>query len=196
MSRIVDPILADVRWEDGRVTVRGVAALAKALALHAVMSFPSRLISASRTASTGIFLAAFILVGLAAPFSVVAVSGFYVHFVGPPLDFDAPHNGQVVVHIDVFAKQPPDIARIRITEVGTGVTVWDVKPTTPQSECWNRCWNLTLRAGSNPASFAPGQQQFTASVPQESSFSLARGRRYLFVVWDSKGRSAHERFTL
>jgi hypothetical protein len=45
MSRIVDPILADARWEDGRVTVRGVAALARALAFHAVMSFPSWLVA-------------------------------------------------------------------------------------------------------------------------------------------------------
>jgi hypothetical protein len=120
----------------------------------------------------------------------------YVHFVGPPLDFDAPHDGRVVIHIDVLGKQPPDIARISITDIATGATVWDVKSTTPQGECWNRCWNLTLRAGSNPASFAAGRQQFNASVPQESSFSLTRGRRYLFVVWDSKGRAAHERFTL
>jgi len=41
MSRIVDPILADARWEDGRITVRGLAALAKALAVHASTSVPS-----------------------------------------------------------------------------------------------------------------------------------------------------------
>jgi hypothetical protein len=147
--------------------------------------------------ATGIFLAAFILVGLVAPFAFeAAVLPGYVYFVGPPLDFDAPHNGQVVAHIDVLGKQPPDIARIRITEVATGLTVWDVKPTTARSECWNGCWNLTLRAGSNPASFAAGHQEFTASVPQDPSFSLKRGTAYLFVVWDSKGRVEHERFTL
>jgi hypothetical protein len=153
--------------------------------------------------ATGIFLAAFILVGLLfAPFAAVAAPlalgalGGYVYFVGPPLDFGAPHDGQVVAHIDVLGKQPPDIARIRITEVSTGVTVWDVKPTTARSECWNGCWNLALRAGSNPASFAAGDQQFNASVPQDPSFSLKRGTAYLFVVWDSKGRVAHERFTL
>jgi len=148
---------------------------------------------ASDRVATGIFLAAFILVGfLFAPFTL----GGYVYFVGPPLDFGAPHDGQVVAHIDVLGKQPPDIARIRITELATCVTVWDVKPTTPQSECWNRCWNLTLRAGSNPASFAAGHQQFNASVPQNPSFSLRRGTAYLFAVWDSKGRVAHDRFTL
>ena len=153
--------------------------------------------SATDRVATRIFVAAFILVGLVAPFAFeAAVLPGYVYFVGPPLDFDAPHNGQVVAHIDVFAKQPPDIARIRIIEAATGVTVWDVKPTTPQSECWNRCWNLTLRAGSNPASFAAGHQQFNASAPQNPSFSLRRGTAYLFVVWDSKGRVAHERFTL
>jgi hypothetical protein len=192
MSRIVDPILADARWEHGRVTARGVAALATALVLHAIASIPSRLTSANGTLSTGIFLAAFILVGLAAPF---AVAPFCVHF-GPPLDFDAPRNGQVVAHIDVLAKQPPDIARIRITEVATGVTVWDVQPTTAQSECWNRCWNLTLRAGSNPAAFAAGHQHFNASVPHDPSFTLRRGTAYLFEVWDSKGRVARDGFTL
>lgn len=147
--------------------------------------------------ATRVFLAAFILVGLAAPFvSGAAALGGYVHFVGPPLDFDRPHNGQVVAHIDVLGKVPPDIARIRISEVATGVTVWDVTPTTPRAECWNRCWNLTLKAGSNPASFAAGVQRFNASVPQGASFSLTRDTAYLFEVWDSKGRFERGRFVL
>ena len=153
--------------------------------------------SAPDRAGTRIFVAAFILVGLLAPFaSVAAVPAGYVYFVGPPLDFDAPHNGQVVAHIDVLGKVPPDIARIRVSEVATGATVWDVKPTTPRSDCWNRCWNLTLRAGSNPASFAAGHQQFAASAPQDPSFSLRRGTAYLFEVWDSQGRVERDRFTL
>jgi len=153
--------------------------------------------SASDRVATRIFIVAFILVGLAAPFaSVAAPVGGYAYFVGPPLDFDAPHDGQFVAHIDVLAKVPPDIARIRVTEIATGATVWDVKPTTARSECWNGCWNLTLKAGSNPASFAAGRQQFTASVPQDPSFSLARGTAYFFEVWDSKGRIARARFTL
>jgi hypothetical protein len=152
--------------------------------------------SASDRVATRIFVVAFILAGLAAPFSLAAALPGYVYFVGPPLDFDAPHNGQVVVHIDVLGKQPPDIARIRVTDIATGATVWDVTPTTPTSECWNRCWNLTLSAGANPASFAAGHQQFTASVPQASSFSLARGTPYRFEVWDSKGRVGRDRFTL
>jgi lipopolysaccharide export LptBFGC system permease protein LptF len=40
MSRIVDPILADMRWEHGRATLRGCTALGNALALHTVMSLP------------------------------------------------------------------------------------------------------------------------------------------------------------
>ena len=157
---------------------------------------PSRGSARDRMA-TRIFVAAFILVGLVAPFAFeAAVMPGYVYFVGPPLDLDASRNGQVVVHIDVLGKQPPDIARIRVTDIATGAIVWDVKPTTPTSECWNRCWNLTLSAGSNPASFTAGHQQFNASVPQNPSFSLTRGTAYLFVVWDSKGRVAHDRFTL
>jgi hypothetical protein len=153
--------------------------------------------SASDRRATRIFVAAFILVGLVAPFAFeAAVLPGYVYFVGPPLDFDASHNGQVVAHIDVLGKVPPDIARIRVSEVATGATVWDVKPTTARSECWNRCWNLTLKAGSNPASFIAGHQQFNASVPQDASFSLRRGTAYLLVVWDSKARVAQDRFTL
>ena len=153
--------------------------------------------SAPDRVSTGIFLIAFLAFFLLAPFVAVAfVPAGYVYFVGPPLDFDAPHNGQVVAHIDVLGRIPPDIARIRVTEVATGVTVWDVKPMTARSECWNGCWNLTLRAGSNPASFAAGHQQFNAAVPENPSFSLMRGTAYLFEVWDSKGRLEHDRFTL
>jgi hypothetical protein len=42
MSRVVDPIFADMRWEDGRLSWRGCVALFKALALHAVLSLPRR----------------------------------------------------------------------------------------------------------------------------------------------------------
>jgi hypothetical protein len=37
MTRIVDPILADIRWEDGHATLRGCVSLARALVLHAVL---------------------------------------------------------------------------------------------------------------------------------------------------------------
>ena len=40
MSRIVDPILADIRWEDGRITWRGCVPLVKALAMLAMTSLP------------------------------------------------------------------------------------------------------------------------------------------------------------
>ena len=153
--------------------------------------------SASDRVATRIFVAAFVLVGLAAPFAFpAAVLPGYVRFVGPPLDFDAPHDGQVVAHIDVLGRVPPDIARIRVSEAATGVTVWDVKPATSRSACWNHCWNLTLKAGPNPASFLAGDQQFNASVPQKTSFSLQRGTPYLFEVWDSRGRVERDRFTL
>ena len=130
------------------------------------------------------------------PLGWAGLRGAYVRFVGPPLDFDRPHDGQVVAHIDVLGTVPPDIARIRVSEVATGTTVWDVTPATARAECWNRCWNLTLKAGSNPASFAAGHQRFNASLPQGPSFSLTRGTAYLFEVWDSKGRVAHDQFTL
>jgi hypothetical protein len=149
------------------------------------------------------FVLAFILVGLVFPFaSFFAALGGYTAasvwgFVGPPpLYFRFPHNGEVVAHVDHLGRWPPDIARIRVSEAATGVTVWDVKPATARSECWSGCWSVTLRAGSNPASFAAGHQQFSASLPQPPSFSLTRGTAYLFEVWDSKGRLKRDRFTL
>jgi hypothetical protein len=146
--------------------------------------------------ATRLFVAAFILVGLTAPFFFFAALPGYVRFVGPPLDFGAPHDGQVDVHIDVLGRIPPDIARIRVGEVATGATVWDVRPATARSECWNGCWNLTLKAGLNPASFAAGHQEFNASVPHTPSFSLTPGTTYLFEVWDSRGRVERDRFSL
>lgn len=144
-----------------------------------------------------IALVAGVALAVALPVTVIAgrVAWWYVAG-GPPLDFDAPHNGQVVVHIDVLARVPPDIARIRITEVAGGAVVWDVKPLSSKSECWNRCWNLTLNTGPNPASFTAGHQQFVARAPLTPTFSLVPGTLYLFEVWDSKGRVEHERFTL
>ncbi len=41
MTRIVDPILADMRWADCRPTVSGCLALMKALALHAFTTLPA-----------------------------------------------------------------------------------------------------------------------------------------------------------
>ena len=158
----------------------------------------------SRTAAVGkkgllwLGIALLVSIGLVGsallPWAQVAL--WYVTGGGPPLDFDAPHDGQVIAHIDVLGRWPPDIARIRISEVSSGTTVWDVKPASSQGECWNRCWNLTLKTGSNPASFLAGHQHFNASVPQAPSFSLAPGTTYLFEVWDSKGRVEHDRFTL
>lgn len=145
---------------------------------------------------TRLFIAGLILAGLAPFAAIAAARAGYVRVVGPPLDFEAPRNGQVVAHLDVLATVPPDIARIRISEVSSGATVWDVKPTTARSECWNRCWNLTLKAGANPASFTAGHQRFNTSVPRNASFSLTPGTRYLFEVWDSKGRVERDRFSL
>lgn len=121
---------------------------------------------------------------------------WWAMFGGPPLDFGAPHNGQVVAHIDVLASIPPNIAGIRITEATTHIVIWDVKPVNGKSECWNQCWNLTLKVGENPASFLAGHQQFLSQFPSSQNFSLSPGVQYLFEVWDSKGRVASERFTL
>src|SRR3954463_6019927 len=68
---------------------------------------------------------------------------------GPPLDFDAPHDGQVIAHIDVLGRIAPDISRIRITNTADNAVVWDAKPLSNRSECWNHCWNLKFQIGPN-----------------------------------------------
>ena len=142
--------------------------------------------------------AAFLVgIGLLGPRAVPAAEvALWAATGGPPLAFDAPHDGQVIAHMDLMRGMPPDIARIRISESATGVTVWDVTPARALRVCWNGCWNLTLRAGPNPASFAAGRQQFNASVPKARTFSLTRGTAYLFEVWDSRGRVQRHGFTL
>ena len=115
---------------------------------------------------------------------------------GPPLDFDAPHDGQVIAHIDVLGRIPPDISRIRITNTADNAVVWDVKPLSNQSECWNNCWNLKFQIGPNPSSFTAGHQPFVAQVPEAPTFSLAQGTLYLFEAWDGKGRVQSHRFRL
>jgi len=115
---------------------------------------------------------------------------------GPPLDFDAPHDGQVIAHIDVLGRFAPDISRIRITNIADGTVVWDVKPLSARSECWNNCWNLKFQVGPNQSSFIAGHQAFAAQVPQSPTFSLAQGTLYLFEAWDSKGRLKSDRFRL
>ncbi len=66
---------------------------------------------------------------------------------GPPLDFDAPHDGKVSVHIDVLGRIPPDLSRVRITNTANHTVVWDVKALSNQSQCWKNCWNLNSRLG-------------------------------------------------
>src|SRR3954468_17875923 len=130
-----------------------------------------------------------VFIGLLWPFGQVAlwsVTG------GPPLDFDAPHAGQVIAHLDVLGRIAPDISRIRITNTADNTVVWDVKPLSNHSECWN----LKFQIGPNRSSFTAGHQAFAAAIPQAPTFSLAQGTLYLFEAWDGKGRVKSERFRL
>jgi hypothetical protein len=139
----------------------------------------------------------FVLIGLVGPRPVPpAEVALWAATGGPPLYFDAPHDGQVIAHMDLMRGLPPDIARIRVSESATGATVWDVKPSPALRVCWNGCWNLTLSGGPNPASFAAGRQKFKATVPETPTFSLTRATAYLFEVWDSQGRVQRHLFTL
>ena len=158
---------------------------------------------ASRTAAAGkqvllwLGMALLVSIGLLGPRAVplAHVALWYVTG-GPPLDFDAPHDGQVIVHIDVLGSIAPDISRIRITNTADNTVVWDVKPLSNQSECWNDCWNLKFQIGPNQSSFTAGHQAFVAQVPQAPTFSLAPGTLYLFEAWDGKGRVQSHRFRL
>ena len=165
--------------------------------MSTVVNLESKTAAVVRQGLTWLGIALLVLVGLlgprAVPFGQVAL--WYVTG-GPPLDFDAPHDGHVIAHIDVLGRIPPDISRIRITNTADGTVVWDVTPLSNRSECWNRCWNLTFQIGPNPASFVAGHQAFVAQVPQASAFSLSQGTLYLFEVWDGKGRLKSERFKL
>ena len=145
----------------------------------------------------GLSAALLVLIGLLGPRPVPpAEVALWAATGGPPLDFDPPHDGQVIAHMDLMRGVPPDIARIRISESATGAAVWDVKPARALRVCWNGCCNLTLRTGPNPASFAAGRQQFHASVPEAPTFVLTRGTAYLFEVWDGDGRVQRHGFTL
>jgi len=164
--------------------------------MSTVVNLGSRTVLVGRRAVSWLGVALLVLLGLlglATPLGQIAL--WYV-VGGPPLDFDAPRNGQVVAHIDVLGRIPPDISRIRITNTTDGTVVWDVKPLSSQSECWNHCWNLTFQVGPNQASFAAGRQSFVAQVPQAPTFVLAPGVSYLFEAWDGKGRLQSDHFKL
>jgi hypothetical protein len=144
-----------------------------------------------------VFAVCLLLAALAVPSLLIGRVVVWYAFWGPPVDLDAPHDGRIVAHIDYLARVPGDIARIRISDAGSGAVLWDVRPVSGKPACWNRCWNLTLQAGENAASFRAGPQQFQAQVPHGSaSFVLARGTRYRFEVWDPKGRVITEHFRL
>lgn len=170
------------------------------LSVLLVMIWPSVLARTAVVARTGLFwigIALLVVIGLLGPgVAPLAQLAHWRVVGGPPLDFDAPHNGQVIAHIDVLGRFPPDISRIRVTNTADGTVVWDVRPLSNRSECWNRCWNLKFQVGPNQSSFTAGPQVFVAQVPRAPTFSLAKGTPYLFEAWDGKGRVQSERFQL
>jgi len=164
--------------------------------MSTVVTLGSRTAAVGRKGLLWLGSALLVFIGLlwpAAPLGQVAL--WYVTG-GPPLDFEAPHDGQVIAHIDVLGRIPPDISRIRMTNTADNSVVWDVTPLSNHSECWNRCWNLKFQIGPNQSSFTAGHQAFVAQVPQTPTFSLAPGTLYLFEAWDGKGRVQSHRFRL
>jgi len=194
-------------WDDfGALIIAGIVLLVASFVFGGIAAlvgeavFPATGLRGRRIISgvlLGLATALLVLIGLFGPRAVPpAEVALWAATGGPPLSFDAPHDGQVIAHMDLMRGLPPDIARIHISEVATGATVWDVKPSPALRVCWNGCWNLPLSAGPNPASFAAGRQTFKATVPKTPTFWLTQGTAYLFEVWDSKGRVQRHSFTL
>jgi hypothetical protein len=156
--------------------------------------------SASAEPSIARILVAGILVVIAIPAitfgSLVASFTLEQLEPGPRLGINPPHHGQVLAHLDTFGRFPPNLAGLRITEAATHAVIWDVKPVSGKSECWNGCWILTLKAGENPASFRAGHQQFLSQIPSSQTFALLSGVRYVLEVRDSKGRVNRRAFKL
>ena len=85
--------------------------------MSTVVNLLSRTAAVGKTGLLRLGIALLVSIGLLGPSVPLAQAAlWYVTGGGPPLDFDAPHNGQVVAHIDVLGKLPPDIARIRVSE--------------------------------------------------------------------------------
>ena len=156
--------------------------------------------SASAEPSIARILLAGILVVVAIPAitfgSLVAAFTFQQLEPGPWLGINPPHNGQVLAHMDTFGRFPPNIADIRITDAATRAVIWDVKPVSGTSECWDNCWILPLKVGENPASFLAGHQKFLSQIPSSQTFALSPGVQYLLEVRDSKGRVKRRGFKL
>jgi len=164
--------------------------------MSTVLNLGSRTAAIVKTGLLWLGSALLVFIGLLWPAVPVGQVALWSLTGGPPLDFDAPHDGRVIAHIDVLGRIPPDILRIRITNTADSTVVWDVKPLTNRSECWNKCWNLKFQVGPNQSSFAAGRQVFVAQVPRAPTFSLAKGTLYFFETWDGKGRVKSERFRL
>jgi hypothetical protein len=164
--------------------------------MSTVVNLGSRAAAVGTKALLWVGSALLVFIGLLGPAGPLGQVALWYVTGGPPLDFDAPRDGQVIAHIDVLGRIPPDISRIRITNIADNAVVWDVKLLSNQSQCWNNCWNLKFQVGPNQSSFMAGHQAFVAEVPQGPTFSLAQGTLYLFEAWDGKGRVQFHRFRL
>jgi hypothetical protein len=204
LEQLIDPTVADLQaeyqaavqtgsaWTRVWTLLRGYAACSKVITLCA---WPASTVVA-RAGLSWIGIALLVFIGLSPLPVLLPQLAFWYVFGGPPLGFDAPHDGQVIAHVLRDPTKHVDISRIRITNTADGTVVWDVRPLSDRSECWNRCWNLKFQVGPNQSSLTAGPQVFVAQVPQAPTFSLAQGTPYLFEVWDGKGRVQSERFRL
>src|SRR5215471_15019400 len=112
--RIVPSTCARMKRPPVKRILRAVAARAKVPFL--AVNLASRTAAVGKKALLSLGIALLVSTGLLGPQAVPLVhAAFWYLNGGPPLDLDAPRDGQVIAHIDVLGKLPPDIARIRVS---------------------------------------------------------------------------------
>ncbi len=97
----------------------------------------------------------------------------------------AEHLGNsVVIHVETLGEYPTSVGRIRLTEVSSSKTIWEIQRSagTPQ------LWKFELRSGENPVipTVVTGGGSFSVVAPIEAeSFSLSIDSRYRLTVWNA-----------
>jgi hypothetical protein len=103
-------------------------------------------------------------------------------------------KGKVVIDIRTLGEYPTSVARVRLTELGKNVVVWElnVKSGEPQID------EIVLSPGANSAMLRGIQAgTYEIIVPKNSdAFVLVQSRTYTMELWGRTGRSARASFTL
>jgi hypothetical protein len=99
-------------------------------------------------------------------------------------------GSEIVVDVQFLGEYPSPVSRIRLMEVSTGSTVWEVIQV---DEDVPEMRKVSLSVGANPALPETVESLgFRVVHPQSESFQLEAGRRYKITFWGSRhsfGRS-------